>query len=208
MSDPQSSNLKPHERRQEQTRHDLIEQAIAMIVDRGIAGLSIRSLADSLDYTPGALYTYFAGKDELLDAARERCFEELNEYLTGRMVGLTSAAEMLLEAGLAYIDFARLHPNKYLLMFGLEPSRATSGDQRGVAMRSLLAVLGGGLESGEFVLPDGYDLETAATHCWATVHGMASLLTSVLADEHDKSVRMARLILERVVDGLAVTKRR
>lgn len=200
--------MKPHERRQEQTRSDLIEEAIAMIVERGMAGLSIRSLADSLDYTPGALYTYFSSKDELVDAARERCFEELNDYLGGRMVDRASAAEILLEAGLAYIDFARLHPNKYFLMFGLEPSRSTSGDQRRVAMRSLLGVLGAGLESGEFSLPVGYDVETAATHCWATVHGMASLIPTVLADEQDKSVRMARVILERVVAALTVKKRR
>ena len=200
--------MKPHERRLEQTRNDLIEEAIAMIVERGIAGLSIRSLADSLDYTPGALYTYFSGKDELVDAARERCFEELNAYLGDRMADRPTAAAMLLEAGFAYIDFARMHPNKYFLMFGLEPSRSTSGDQRRIAMRSLLGVLGRGLEAGEFTLPDGYDVETAATHCWATVHGIASLMPTVLADEQDKSIRMAQLILENVVSRLTKGKGR
>lgn len=196
--------MKPHERRQEQTRNDLIDQAIATIVERGIDGLSIRTLADSLDYTPGALYTYFSGKDELIDAARERCFVELNATLEKRMAHVGNAAEMLVEAGLGYIDFARHHPNKYYLMFGMEPSRSTSGEQRRDAMSSLLAVLERGLREEEFALPRGYDLETAAMHCWSTVHGIASLLSTVLAEEREKATPMARVILQRVVDGFTV----
>jgi AcrR family transcriptional regulator len=211
--------MKPHERRQEQTRNDLIDQALAMIVESGISGLSIRSLADSLDYTPGALYTYFSGKDELIDAARERCFAEFNHELGTRMARHETAADMLVESGLAYIDFARYHPNKYFLMFGMESSPATSGEQRDVAMSSLLGVLNRGLDTGEFVLPPGYDLETAATHCWATVHGIASLLPTVLFDEkestskrarrvvesREKAARMSEIILRRVVDGFSPT---
>jgi AcrR family transcriptional regulator len=188
--------MKPHERRQEQTRNDLIDQAITMIVERGIDGLSIRALADNLDYTPGALYTYFPGKDELIDAARERCFVELNSFVSQRMESLSSTPEMLLEAGLAYIDFARAHPNKYHLMFGLEPSRSTSVEQRSSAMSSLEGLLRRGLDTGELVLPEGYDLGTAAMQCWTTVHGIASLLPTVLAEEHEETVRMARIILK------------
>jgi len=171
-----------------------------MIVEHGIGGLSIRALADSLDYTPGALYTYFSGKDELVDAARERCFTELNVSLTQQMARCSTAAEMLLEAGLGYIDFARRNPQKYHLMFGMEPSPATSGTQRNIAMSSLLAVLQRGLEQGELTLPRGYDMETAATHCWATTHGIASLLPTVLANEHETTAAMARVILQKVVD--------
>jgi AcrR family transcriptional regulator len=199
--------MKPHERRQEQTRNDLIDQAIAVIVESGISGLSIRSLADSLDYTPGALYTYFTGKDELIDAARERCFVRFSEELGTRMSRHESAADMLVEAGMAYIDFARKHPNEFFLMFGMEGSPTTSGEQRAVAMKSLLGVLNMGLESGEFVLPPGYDVETAATHCWATVHGIASLLPTVLFDEQDstseKATRISEAIVRRVVEGFS-----
>lgn len=198
--------MRPHERRQEQTRNDLIAQAIAMIVERGIGGLSIRTLADALDYTPGALYTYFSGKDDLIDAARQRCFAELNASVMERAAPHTTAAEMLLEAGMGYVDFASTHPNKYYLMFGMEPSPATSGEQRSVAMAAPLEILKRGLATGEFALPVGYDLETAAVHCWATVHGIASLLPTVLANEREKTTARARLILQRVVRSFSAVK--
>ncbi len=37
----------------EQTRTDLIDQAVSMITRKGIAGLSVRALADNLDYASG-----------------------------------------------------------------------------------------------------------------------------------------------------------
>ncbi len=102
--------------------------------------------------------------------------------------------EMRLESGLAYIDFAVMQPYKYHLMFNLEPSNATSGDQRSKAMSALLEVHAYGIKTGDFILPGGCTLEAAAIQCWATVHGIAYLLPTVLADEHEKIAFMARLI--------------
>jgi len=48
---------------------------------------------------------------------------------------------MLLTGGLAYIEYAGLHPQEYHLMFNMEPSQATSGEQRQIAMRSLLEIV-------------------------------------------------------------------
>jgi AcrR family transcriptional regulator len=172
-----------------------------MIVEQGIEGLSIRALAESIDYTPGALYKYFSSKEELVDTVRAECFERLNVYISERIKSAGNASDMLLLGGLAYIEYAEHHPQEYHLMFNMEPSRATSGEQRQIAMRSLLQIIQLGIEQGEFVEQGGYDSAAIAYHCWSTVHGMASLQASVLEDERPHWLKVSRTILSKVIQG-------
>lgn len=193
----------PQARRQAQTRRDIVDNAHRLIVERGIGGLSIRAVADSIDYTPGALYKYFGSKDELIDAVRADCFDQLNAFIVTRIQPAETAAEMLLYGGLAYIEYAGQHPQEYHLMFNMEPSRATSGEQREVAMRSLLQIVQFGIAQGEFVPQEAYDDDAIAYHCWATVHGIASLQTTVLLDEREKLLDASRVILQKVIDSFS-----
>ena len=196
--------LTPQARRQAQTRQTILEHARATIAQRGMAGLSIRALADSIDYTPGALYEYFKNKEDLVDAVRADCLESLNTFILQRIQSAQDAAEMLLLGGLAYIEYAALHPQAYHLMFNMEPSRATSGEQRQIAMRSLLEMVRLGIAQGRFAVRDDYDADTIAYHCWATVHGIASLQTTVLLAERRDVEEVIRNILKKVIDGFTV----
>jgi AcrR family transcriptional regulator len=199
-----AEKLTPQARRQAQTRHVILEHARAAIAQRGMAGLSIRGLADSIDYTPGALYEYFKNKEDLVDAVRADCFESLNTFILQRIQSAQDAAGMLLLGGLAYIEYAALHPQEYHLMFNMEPSQATSGEQRQIAMRSLLDIVRFGMEQGQFEERPGYDADTIAYHCWATVHGIASLQTTVLLAERPGVEDVIRNILTKVIDGFTV----
>ncbi len=60
------TKLSPQARRQAQTRQNIMTNARRMIVEQGTHFLSIRALADRIDYTPVALYKYFSSKDELI----------------------------------------------------------------------------------------------------------------------------------------------
>ena len=194
----------PQSRRQAQTRQAILENARATIAERGIAGLSIRALADSIDYTPGALYEYFRSKEDLIDAVRADCFESLNDFIAARIQSAQDAAEMLLLGGLAYIEYAGLHPQEYHIMFNMEPSRATSGEQRQIAMRSLLEIIRVGIAQGQFVVSAGYDDTVIAYHCWATVHGIASLQTTLLLAERPDIQDVIRSILQKVINGFTL----
>ena len=191
----------PQARRLAQTRSEIIKNARQIIVEQGIEGLSVRALADRIDYTAGALYKYFDSKDDLIDAVRAEAFERLNSFIATRIQPTGSAADMLLNGGLAYIEYAGQHPQEYHLMFGMEPSKATSGEQRDIAMRSLLQIVEFGLMQGEFVAQNAYDASAISYHCWATVHGIASLQTTILLDERDDLLPLSRVMLQKVIDG-------
>ena len=192
-------------RRRQRTRNAIIEHARQMLVAQGVSGLSLRALAAQLDYTPGALYKYFASKEALIDAVRADCFARLNAFIAQRIPAAGRAADMLLEGGLAYIDYAGRHPQEYHLMFNMEPSWATSGAQREQAMRLLLQIVRQGVAQGEIAPRGAYDVATLTYHCWATVHGLASLQSSVLLEERADLAQANRLILQQVIDGFATT---
>ena len=198
---PPNSERSPQARRQAQTREAILQNARQMIVAQGIEGFSIRALADSIDYTPGALYKYFSSKEALVDAVRAACFDELNLFIAGEVVTAVSAPDMLLSGGLAYIEYARQYPREYHLMFNMEPSHATSGEQRELAMRTLLQIVQLGVAQGQIVPQGAYDAAAIAYHCWAIVHGIASLQTTVLLDERNDLPTVNRLILQKVIEG-------
>ncbi|MBC8330654.1 MAG: TetR/AcrR family transcriptional regulator [Anaerolineae bacterium] len=198
------TDLNPQARRKAQTRRDILENARQMIVKQGIGGLSIRALADVIDYTPGALYKYFDSKEDLIDAVRADCFERLNAFIAERVTDVQNAAGMLLEGGLAYVEYAALHPQEYHLMFNMEPSRATCGEQRKTAMHMLLQIIKMGIVQGDFIATPEYDADAIAYHSWAIVHGIASLQATVLLDERIDMVALSRVILKKVIDQFSV----
>ncbi len=54
------------QRSREATRQTLVEAAQQIIADEGVDALTMRRLAAAVGYTPGALYTHFEGKGDLM----------------------------------------------------------------------------------------------------------------------------------------------
>jgi AcrR family transcriptional regulator len=61
----------------ESRRPEIVDAALAVAADRGLDALSMRAVAQRVGVTPMALYGYFRGKDELLDAVVGRLLEEI-----------------------------------------------------------------------------------------------------------------------------------
>lgn len=59
------------------SREVIVERALAVLDERGPDGLTMRGLAGELGVGPMALYTWFRGKDELLDAVRDQVLRGL-----------------------------------------------------------------------------------------------------------------------------------
>ncbi len=60
--------LTPRSQRRQQKVQDILDAAMALVIDRGIESLTIQALAHDTNCTPGALYRYFGSKDEILAA--------------------------------------------------------------------------------------------------------------------------------------------
>lgn len=65
------ATTKPQRRRGELSRRDWVEAARGILINGGMAALSLRGLAEALNVTTGAFYSLFASLDELQDAILE-----------------------------------------------------------------------------------------------------------------------------------------
>jgi AcrR family transcriptional regulator len=87
-------------------RGALIDTAIELIAERGIAGFSMAEASRRLDVTVAAPYRHFADRDELLTAVAARAAQELAAALAAGTEQIEDPAEQLAGACRAYVRFA------------------------------------------------------------------------------------------------------
>jgi AcrR family transcriptional regulator len=77
------------ERRRQRTREALLDAAATVFAKRGFHGASLDEIAETAGYTRGAIYKYFADKEQLLHdvcvRVNERTFAEFDEIPSVRL---------------------------------------------------------------------------------------------------------------------------
>src|SRR5688572_21821146 len=96
----------PADRRRDRRRREILDAALDLVHHGGLSALTIHALAKALDYTPGALYRYFDGREELLLALQIEVAEEWGRSLAearhacaGRVADPAAAALLPVIAG-------------------------------------------------------------------------------------------------------------
>ena len=94
-------------------KHDaIVDAAVELFLSEGYQNTSIRKIAEKIEYTPGAIYSYFKDKDEILYEIHLRGFTELSETLSEALKE-TDPLDKLYRIGQLYIQFALENPEYY-----------------------------------------------------------------------------------------------
>jgi AcrR family transcriptional regulator len=106
----------------EPTRDRIFAAARALFDAEGLAGLSMRKIAATVDITPMAIYRHYADKDALIDALMLDGFA----VWEARVCGLSMRDPLRWLLGLmdAFADFALLEPRRYEAAFLLPARKA------------------------------------------------------------------------------------
>jgi AcrR family transcriptional regulator len=92
----------------EQYRRDTIQCAAQRVIaQRGLSGTSMAAIAEEAGVAKGTLYLYFKDRDDLLEQAAGRIFDELLERLKGVLAGgrpLRESLRDLVRTKLAFFD--------------------------------------------------------------------------------------------------------
>jgi AcrR family transcriptional regulator len=175
-------------REKEALRSRILEAASQLFVQEGFESVSIRRIADRIEYSPATIYLYFKDKAELIGAICEQAFEEMLEVIISASAGADPLQGLRL--GLrAYIEFGVAHPHHYLVALGVihseeekeqafDPAMGMPGLEAFSFLRRAVARC---MESG--VIAKG-DVETTSQALWMCVHGVTSLLITRYG-EHD-----------------------
>lgn len=100
----------------EATRRAILDAALSLFIEEGYEHVSIRSIAGRVEYSPGALYSYFPSKDDIFFALAEEGF---------RLLGATHMAAPATDDPLADLAatawelyrFSTDHPRYFALVF-------------------------------------------------------------------------------------------
>ncbi|MFK0570804.1 TetR family transcriptional regulator [Endozoicomonas sp.] len=69
----------------EKTRLQLLEAALALFSDKGIANVTLAQIASASGVTRGAIYWHFKDKSQMLEALWERVFDPLDQHFAAQL---------------------------------------------------------------------------------------------------------------------------
>src|SRR5438270_10585542 len=97
-----------------ETRQLILEVARQLFAENGFEAVTMRMIADQIEYSPTAIYVHFADKDSLM---RELCAGDFRSMSAAvvRAHKLEDPKERLRKLGRAYLEFALEHPHSYML---------------------------------------------------------------------------------------------
>lgn len=172
------------ERERDQTRTKILDAARDLFAREGYEAVSMRRIADAIEYSPTAIYVHFKDKADLM---RELCREDFGRMNASNQEALAVAdpIERIRAMGHHYIRFAVSHPNHFRLMFMTKPASETvlseeemkhegKGDPN-VDGYALLKLSVQQAIDQKRLLPHLTDADVITQLLWAGVHGVASL---------------------------------
>lgn len=147
-------------------RATILAAAVKQLEQYGLRGLSLRSLAASLELAPNALYRYFSDRS-VLEAALAGEVSCLLHAAMQRAVRKGTPEQAIRSIARSYLTFARKHPNLYELL--LLPCNAEG--EEAAHHESLWNFVAGNVSS----LTGPRHLHEASIALWAFLHGIAQL---------------------------------
>jgi AcrR family transcriptional regulator len=104
------------ERDREAVRRSILDAARDLFVTEGFQNVSIRKIAERIEYSPAAIYSYFPSKDDIFYALAEEGFRLLGDPADVSAHGRT-ALERVRAIFWRLYEFSREHPQYFALMF-------------------------------------------------------------------------------------------
>jgi len=157
-------------RRDRVEREDRIIATARAIAEReGWSAVTVRRLADEIEYSQPVLYSHFQSRDAIVGAVAVEGFRELAAALRAAASGSAGRRNALENVATAYLNFAFRHPALYEAMFvlptGLRFAEADTKPELRAGFDTLVAV----------VAPFCADVDVATETFWAALHGLTEL---------------------------------
>jgi AcrR family transcriptional regulator len=187
-------------------RQEILDAASELFVREGYENVSMRRIADKIEYSPTTIYLYFKDKSELLEQVCKETFGRLVQRLSKIMEQPGEPVERLKRGLLAYIQFGLENPHHYRATFmmmlpeGFDEKKMHHEDSPGMqAFAFLTRGVADCLKDGKM---PALNVELAAQTLWAGVHGITSLLITHSGFPWVGRERVIQSTVDTIVAGL------
>jgi AcrR family transcriptional regulator len=190
-------------REKEGLREEILDAARALFVKEGYESVSIRKIADKIEYAPGTIYLYFRDKAEILDRICEETFSKLLQKMKAIHDDTAPPLDKLRRGLRTYILFGLENPNHYVVTFVQAKIHLESKSVFETTGREAFACLRQGVQecvdAGELVSDDADEL---AQTMWAGIHGLTSVLITCTGFPFVEQNRLIDRMVHTLVEGV------
>ena len=195
------------QRERTEVREKILDAAREVFAAEGVEGVTMRALADAIEYSPPVIYAHFRDKEAII---RELCYRQIRELAKAfATFAHMDPIERLRRVGYIYVDFAIDHPSHFRFMFLTahplpDMDEAEKNDPQLHAYAFLRQAVQDAIVAGLF-RPQYTDAEEVAQLCWASAHGLVALQNIKGADkwiEWRDARTNARRLVDVTLDGL------
>jgi len=167
-------------------RETLIQAAMAMIAERGLAGFALSELARAVGVSSAAPYRHFRDRTTVIAEVARRGFEQLAADLeAARQAAGMGPIGALERCAQAHLAFAAREPAVYAAMF---EARFPVGEHQDLvrAREAAFAVIRKAAQNAvsRGTAPSRPPAQMVALHVWSLTHGIATLFVRHGDDSH------------------------
>lgn len=175
-------------RERAEREHRITAAARLIAAGEGWSAVTIRRLAEVIEYSQPVLYSHFQNRDAIVAAVAVEGFRELAIALQQAARGSSDGRDAIQNVAMAYLTFASEHPALYEAMFtmptGLRFAEADTKLELKDAFAALAAV----------VTQSSTEVEIATETFWAALHGLAELERSGRIRHSARDERVALVV--------------
>lgn len=162
----------------------------------GFSHISIRKIAQKIEYTPSIMYHYFANKDEIVSKLLEQGSSKLNMDLADEHQGAQDPVEGLKKMTRRYIEIALAKPEEFVAVHLDDSEHVTKytsllfkgASEERLALKMLKQTI---LALSDTKVPDENELELTVQSIAAATMGIALKL---IAEKHLQAEQKQRII--------------
>jgi AcrR family transcriptional regulator len=162
-------------RQKENIREEILDAARALFVKEGYERVSIRKIAEKIEYAPGTIYLYFEDKAAILERICEETFSKLAQKMHAINADPSNPLDGLRRGLRTYVQFGVDNPNHYIVAF-VQAKQIPRDAQPKAGERcfdNLRTAVRRCIEAGQL---NCEDVEEIAQALWAGAHGVTTLL--------------------------------
>lgn len=198
-------------REKSETRDKILDAARELFVTEGYEGVSMRRVAEKIEYSPTAIYVHFSDKQQLFHELCQQDYARLAEVFQSSAMS-SDPIERLKQIGNTYTEFGVRYPNHYKFMFMTphppqepdEEDREIMGNPEVDAYAFLKWAVQQAIDAGRF-REELQDAELISQTLWASVHGVIALHIAKGCDpwvDWRPLAQRAQLMLDVTLRGL------
>jgi AcrR family transcriptional regulator len=190
------------EKQKLEIRKLILDASMKLFVEEGFDNVTIRRIAEIIEYSPTTVYLYFKDKDEIFAALHDIGFQKMAEF-NRDLDTIRNPLLRLHKMGENYLQFGMENPEYYSLMFiDSEPMKklAKEGCDEWAPGDGAIAVL---KETVIECMQKGYIREDepllVSLSIWSFVHGLMSL---AIRERMEKFVSEKEMLLPMMKSSL------